>query len=178
MLEVGSNAFGRVVQAGGELGPPEHSATRGHGPLEPLGCGQTLPGGAKQPGDRVVDGAGRGREIQHGLLDPGPRRQQDRMASRPGPVEPVHDGARDGLGAAVRWHDDVYRFARVLGQAGQPRCRAVAEHGIGPGAQYDRRQPGVPARLAAEGRVHAVLKTLPAAGTHQAIDGIAPEARL
>ena len=78
------------------------------------------------------------------------------------PVNPMDDHAGNPPWPPVARHDDMSRPRRVTGKAEQGSGRPMAERGVRASPEQDSPQLCLPARLARENPVDALLHALPA----------------
>jgi hypothetical protein len=123
----------RVVAASGggdefmQVSPPAQLRPLVHGRAQPALVGQVAGERASHPAADVVEVRGRLRQIEHGLLDPGPRRiaiALHRLDRPRGPVN-AEPGNRSDVTLTRNCH--VNHLGWIVGELKKFRCRLMTE---------------------------------------------------
>ena len=161
-LQHAVQAANRISQHRSQQLTPAQPAPRRHGRPELVLRGEPAPAGPGHPAERIVERVGLRGQVQHGVLDPGPRRPQARVPDLIGVGGGVDDQPGEGPDPSAGRHGQVQRLSGPVDEMSQLRRALVAEHGVAAASEHRRPQRRLPAGRPAGQHVHTAVRLLPA----------------
>ena len=169
-LQVRLNSLIDLTECVEDLASPAHPATCGHRCSQPSGGGEAPAGGAAQPAVGLIEPGCDRYQVQGGLLDASPGRQQDRVACCRDLCRSVDHYAGYRPWMASGRHRDVNESAGLVGQQGKFGRGVMAERRIRAGSQQRRGQLGLPWHRTRERRIHAPVLLSPSSNAQLVVD--------
>ena len=175
------DAVGGIAQGRGDPAAPAHPRAGRERLAEKFGCAEAAADSSRDPAVGIVEGRRPADQVEHGVLDGGPRQMPRRLPFRNQPPRSVDNHPPDprvSPWVLLLRHAYVNSLARLVGEVLNLGGGFIAEHCARPHPEHCGPQSRLPRQVSGEGRIDPAMQPLPRARVQPPLDGLLGQARV